>query len=278
MLFYAGLVLYPIAMSLWYSLLDWNGIGTGEFIGLKNYQEALMNDPIFWNSLKNTLIYVVTAMGQVAFALFIAILMSLFVKRSNFLVSSYFMPVILSVVVIGQLWKSIYNPASSGGMLSSLLLSMGLDSWVKDWLADSATATYALAFVLVWQYFGYHLLIQFTGLQNVPEDLYEAAKIDGASGFQTVRNITLPLMMPVIKISVVLATIGSLKSFELVMAMTGGGPANLTEVLSSHFYNVSFQTFRSGYGSAISTILIILCFALTFLVNLSFRRSEKALS
>src|SRR6202022_329237 len=108
------------------------------------------------------------------FALGIAILLSRYVKKPNFLVSSYFLPVILSVVVVGQLWKTIYNPASLGGMLNNILISVGLDNWSHAWLSEPSFAMFALYFVALWQYLGYHVLIQFTGVQNIPTEIYEA--------------------------------------------------------------------------------------------------------
>lgn len=278
LLFYLAFVFAPIIVSVYYSFVEWAGMGELKFIGLENFRVMLTQDPIFWPSVLRTLYISVASLLQIPIAIVMAVLLSRYVRRANFLLSSYFLPVILSVVVIGQLWKAIYNPASLGGMVNQMLVKFGLESWTKTWLADSEVAIFALCFVIFWQYIGYHVLIQFTGVQNISTDIYEAASIDGAEGFKADRYITLPLLSPVIKISTVLAVIGSLKAFDLIVVMTGGGPANTTEVISTHMYNMTFVTFKYGYGSAISTFLVIFCLIMTVLLNLAFKRAEEAAS
>lgn len=278
LLLYAAIVFLPIALSFYYSTTEWTGIGLPKFIGIQNYVELFTNDPVFWPSFKRTMLFVLFSVIEIPFALFLAMLLSRVLRKPNFLISSYFLPVILSVAVVGQLWKSIYNPASLGGMLNKILLSLGLDNWALNWLTDPNVAIYAIIFVALWQYLGYHVLIQFTGVQNIPSDIYEAAKIDGAEGLKADWLITLPLVMPVFKISIVLAVIGSLKAFDTIIVMTGGGPANSTDVISTYMYNLSFQSYKYGYGSAISAFLVVLCLVFTILINLIFKRAEKSVS
>ncbi|MFC4779108.1 carbohydrate ABC transporter permease [Paenibacillus sp. GCM10023252] len=275
LLLYVCLVFVPILVSLYSGLLDWNGIGTSTFVGLDNFKTLLFDDPVFWPSVRRTLMFAVFSMAEIPVALFVAILLNRFVKKPNFLVSSYFMPVILSVVIIGQLWKTIYNPASMGGMLNGLLEMLHLDSWTRSWLTDPSIAMYSLYFVALWQYLGYHTLIQFTGIQNIPADIYEAAKIDGAEGLRADWHITLPMNIPIIKISIVLAFIGSLQAFDMVMVMTGGGPAHATDVISTHMYNMSFLSMKYGYGSAIAAFLVALCLLATVIINFIFNRLER---
>ncbi|WP_256760533.1 carbohydrate ABC transporter permease [Cohnella sp. WQ 127256] len=279
LLLYVCLVFVPITVSIYSGMLDWNGIGVSKFIGFANYNKMFTNDAIFWPTVGRTLLLAGFSMlVQLPIALFVAILISRYVRRPSFLVSSYFLPVILSVVVIGQLWKTIYNPASMGGMINQLLIKLGLDSWTHSWLTEPKVAIYSIIIVALWQYLGYHILIQFTGIQNIPADIYEAAKIDGAEGFQADRYITLPMIVPIFKISVVLSFIGSLQSFDLIMVMTGGGPAHTTDVISSHMYNMSFLSMKYGYGSAIASFLVVVCLAATMLVNLLFNRLDKRFS
>lgn len=278
LLFYLAFVFAPILVSFYYSFMEWAGMGAMSFVGLENFKVLFTQDPIFWPAVLRTLYISVFSLAQIPIAVIVAILLSRYVRRPNFLVSSYFLPVILSVVVIGQLWKAIYNPASLGGMLNQLLTSVGLESWTRTWLADPDLAMFALCFVIFWQYIGYHVLIQFTGVQNISIDLYEAASIDGAEGFKADRYITLPLLAPVIKMSVVLAAIGSLKAFDLIVVMTGGGPANTTEVISTHMYYMTFNSFKYGYGSAISTFLVVFCLVMTVVLNRIFKRAEESAS
>jgi raffinose/stachyose/melibiose transport system permease protein len=276
---YICLVFIPILVSFYSSTLDWNGIGgASNFIGLDNYINLFTADPVFWPAVGRTLMFAVFSMVEIPFALGIAILLSRYVKKPNFLVSSYFLPVILSVVIIGQLWKTIYNPASLGGMLNQLLIFLGLESWTTSWLTEPGTAMYALYFVALWQYLGYHLLIQFTGIQNIPAEIYEAARIDGAEGFTADRYITFPLVVPIFKISIVLAFIGSLQAFDMIMVMTAGGPAHATDVISTHMYNSSFLSLKYGYGSAIASFLVVLCLVATVIINYVFRRVENRIT
>ncbi|OAB42298.1 carbohydrate ABC transporter permease [Paenibacillus glacialis] len=275
---YFGIVFVPILVSLYSGLLDWNGIGESTFVGLDNFKNLFFNDVIFWPSVRRTFMFAVFSMAEIPIALFIAILLRRYIRKPNFLVSSYFLPVILSVVIIGQLWITIYNPASMGGMLNQILTTIGLESWTKSWLTDPAVAMYSLYFVALWQYLGYHTLIQFTGISNVPTEIYEAARIDGAEGFKADRYITLPMIIPIFKISIVLAFIGSLQAFDMVMVMTAGGPANATEVISTHMYKMSFSSMKYGYGSSIASFLVVVCLIATIIINYIFNKLEKRFS
>ncbi|WP_438447659.1 carbohydrate ABC transporter permease [Gorillibacterium sp. sgz5001074] len=278
LLLYVGLVFVPIIVSFYNGLLDWNGIGESTFIGLDNFNRLLFHDPVFWPAVGRTLNFALFSMAEIPVALLVAILLNRYVKKPNFLVSSYFMPVILSVVIIGQLWKTIYNPSAMGGMLNQILEAVGLDSWTHSWLTDPSVAMIALYFVALWQYLGYHTLIQFTGIQNIPSDIYEAARIDGAEGWKADWHITFPMNIPIFKISIVLAFIGSLQAFDMIMVMTAGGPAHATDVISTHMYNMSFLSMKYGYGSSIGAFLVVLCLVATVFINYLFNRLERKYS
>jgi len=279
LLLYIGIVFIPILVSVYSALLDWNGIGASRFIGLANFERMFTTDTVFWPSVRRTFLLAGFSMLiQVPLALLVAILINRYARKSNFLVSSYFLPVILSVVVIGQLWKTIYNPASMGGMINQLLEKVGLATWTHSWLTEPKVAIFAIIVVALWQYLGYHILIQYTGVRNIPVDIYEAATIDGADGFKADRYITLPMIVPIFKISIVLSFIGSLQSFDLIMVMTAGGPAHATDVISSYMYNMSFLSLKYGYGSAIASFQVFVCLAATLLINLLFNRLERRYS
>ena len=275
LILYIGTVFVPILVSFYTAMLDWNGISDAKFVGLANFKTLLFDDPNFWMSVKRTIMYAVFSIIEIPFCLLFAILLNRYVRKGNRLVTMYFVPVILSNVILGQLWKTIYNPASMGGMLNGVLIKLGLDSWTHSWLTEPAIAMYAIYFVSLWQYFGYHLLIQFTGVQNIPDEIYEAAKIDGADGFKADRYITFPMVVPIFKISVVLAFIGSLQAFELVMVMTGGGPAHATDTIATHMYNMSFLSQKYGYGSAVASFLVIFCLVITVIINGVFNKIER---
>ncbi|MDP4096058.1 sugar ABC transporter permease [Paenibacillus sp. P96] len=275
LLLYVGMVFIPILVSIYSGLLDWNGISDAKFVGLANYQKFLTDDPLFWPSVKRTIMFAVFSMLEIPVCLLIAILLNRYMRKANTLVTIYFLPVILSVVIIGQLWKTIYNPASMGGMLNGVFVALGLESWTRNWLTEPDIAMYSLYFVSLWQYFGYHLLIQFTGVQNIPNELYEAAKIDGAEGFKADRYVTLPLVIPIFKISIVLAFIGSLQSFDLIWVMTGGGPAHATDTVATYMYGMSFLSMKYGYGSALASFLVVFCLVFTVVINFVFKRIEN---
>ncbi|CAJ1317505.1 sugar ABC transporter permease [Paenibacillus sp. PK4536] len=275
LILYIGTVFIPILVSFYTAMLDWNGISDAKFVGLANFKTLLFDDPNFWMSVKRTIMYAVFSIIEIPICLLFAILLNRYIRKGNRLVTIYFVPVILSNVILGQLWKTIYNPASMGGMLNGVLIKLGLDSWTHSWLTEPAIAMYAIYFVSLWQYFGYHLLIQFTGVQNIPDEIYEAAKIDGADGFKADRYITFPMVVPIFKISVVLAFIGSLQAFELVMVMTGGGPAHATDTIATHMYNMSFLSQKYGYGSAVATFLVIFCLVITVVINGVFNKIER---
>lgn len=279
LLLYVCLVFVPILVSVYNGMLDWNGIGASEWVGFANFKKMLFGDKVFWPSVDRTLMMaILSLLIQLPAALFVAILISRHVRRANFLITSYFLPVILSVVVIGQLWKTILNPASQGGMINQILDKIGLHEWTHSWLTEPKYAMYSIILVGLWQYLGYHILIQFTGIQNIPADLYEAAKIDGADGFKADRYITLPMIVPIFKISVVLSFIGSLQSFDRILVMTAGGPAHATEVLASHMYYQSFLSQKYGYGSAIACFLVVFSLVATVVVNAVFNRLDKRYS
>ncbi|MCI3924695.1 sugar ABC transporter permease [Paenibacillus sp. TRM 82003] len=275
LLLYVCMVFVPIFVSFYSSLLDWDGINTAKYIGFENFVNLFTADKVFWPSVRRTLMFALFSMAEIPIALLVAILLTRYIKKPNFLVSTYFMPVILSVVIIGQLWKTIYNPASMGGMLNQILEALQLHDWTRSWLTDPSIAMYALYFVALWQYLGYHTLIQFTGIQNIPSEIYEAAKIDGAEGFKADWHITFPMIVPIFKISIVLAFIGSLQAFDMVMVMTGGGPAHATDVISTHMYNMSFLSMKYGYGSAIASFLVAVCLIATLVINFIFSRLER---
>ncbi|WP_239618133.1 carbohydrate ABC transporter permease [Cohnella mopanensis] len=256
LLLFVIFVMIPIIWSAYYGLFDWKGIGSAKFIGLGNYLEAIQ-DPIFWLSFKNNMLVVVASVfGQVPIALILALLLLKNHWFHSFIRSSVFMPMVLSSVVVGIIWGYIYHPEI--GILNFLLDSLGLGSWKKLWLADPGISMYSLMVPIIWNYIGPYLIIFIAALQNIPGEIDDAAKIDGVQGSRKLFSITLPMIWDTIKVVIVLCISGSLKAFDLIYIMTGGGPAHSTEVLASYMYNNTFSIYRFGYGSAVSTTIIIL--------------------
>ncbi|CAN7417173.1 sugar ABC transporter permease [Paenibacillus sp. LjRoot153] len=255
-LVYALFVFVPVLWSGYYSFFDWKGIGTAKFIGLKNYVE-IIHDPIFWTSLKNNLIFLVVAvLGQLPVALILAILLHKSNALQRFIRSAVFVPMVMSSVVIGMIWQYIYHPQI--GILNLLLEKLGLESWKLQWLSDPKIAIFALAPPLIWSFVGLYLIIFISAFQNIPGEIHDATLIDGAEGARKLFSVTLPMMWSTVQIAIILCISGSLKSFDLVYVMTKGGPAHATELLATYMYNSTFSSYRYGFGSAISTTIVLI--------------------
>jgi len=253
---YALFVFVPVIWSAYYSFFNWSGIGEAKYIGFQNYAE-LIRDSVFWHSLKNNVIFVLASiLGQVPIALVLAILLHKSNALQRFMRASIFMPMVLSSVVIGMIWQYIYHPQI--GILNFLLDALGLGSWKMQWLSDPDISIYALLPPLIWNFVGLYLIIFISALQNIPSEIHDAAKIDGVSGARKLFTITLPMIWGTIQVAIILCISGSLKSFDLVYVMTKGGPAHATELLATYMYNSTFSTYRYGYGSAISTAIVLI--------------------
>lgn len=266
-LLFSGIVLLPIFISGYYSTLQWDGIGKGIFIGINNYVSLFQgNNDGFIRSIANASILAgLSVFLQLPIALFFALVLARGIKGEHFYRTVYFIPVLISTVAIGQLWLKIYHP--SYGLLNVFLTSIGLKSLTREWLGRMDTALVSVFIPCLWQYIGYHMLLMYTAAKSIPTDIYEAAKIDGASSIMTAFKITIPLIMPMIKVCVTFAIIGSLKSFDLIYILTNGGPVHATEMPSTVMFNSIFPKFMYGYGSAISVFIIVACLVLTVLIQ-----------
>lgn len=257
---YAVFVFVPVIWSTYYGFFDWSGIGEATFIGFNNYVE-IFRDPVFWTALKNNIIFILASVfGQLPIALLVAILV---VKKSGmlsrFIRTAVFMPMVLSTVVIGMIWQYIYHPQI--GILNFLLEKVGLESWQLVWLSEEY-GIYSLIPPLIWSFVGLYLIIFIAALQNIPGEIHDAAELDGATGARKLLSVTLPMIKGTIMVAVVLCISGSLKSFDLVYIMTRGGPAHATELLATYMYNSTFTSYRYGFGSAISTTIVVLSLVL----------------
>ncbi|GFR39556.1 putative ABC transporter permease protein YurN [Insulibacter thermoxylanivorax] len=269
LLLFFGIVLIPIFVSSYYSLLEWNGVTKPTFIGLDNYVE-MFTDSRALNSMKNSLLYAgASVFIQLPISLLLALILASGIKGEGFYRTVYFIPVLLSTVVIAQLWSKIYN--ADYGMLNTLLTNIGLPHLAQDWLGQRETALAASFIPTLWQYVGYHMLLMYAGAKSVSPELIEAAKIDGASTIRTAFSIVIPLMKPILKVSLVFSVIGALKIFDLIYVLTGGGPFFTTEVPSTLMYTTIFDTYRYGYGSALSVFIILECLLFTVIINKFFK-------
>lgn len=251
-------VVVPVIQAAHYSLYRWNGLGSlDDFIGLKNYQ-VLFQDPIFLQALKNNiLIAVLSLLLQLPAALVLALLINRKLPGRTFFRTVFFLPYVLAEVVTGLIWSFIYNP--SNGLVAGLLRQFDPHAIPPAWLADSHTVLFAIFAAMCWKYFGFHLVLYVAGLQNIPDELIEAARIDGANSWQAVRYVTLPLLGSTIRLSVFLSILGSLQYFDLIYVMSDGGPVNASETMATYQLHYGLQQFALGYGSAVGVIMFGLC-------------------
>jgi len=249
-------VIVPIIWSAYYGFFEWKGIGATKFIGLDNYREILQ-DHIFWRALKNNMILIVSAIvGQVPIALILAIVLLKNSFFSRFVRSAVFMPMVLSTVVVGLIWGYIYNPQF--GLVNTILDAVGLESWTRAWLSDVKVNMFAITIPINWSNIGPYMIIFIAALQNISPEIDDAANIDGAQKGKKLFYVTLPMIWSTVVVTLVLCISGSLKAFDHVMVMTHGGPAQSTELLATYMYNNTFRVYRYGYGSAVSTIIMII--------------------
>lgn len=271
MLLFIIAVILPIIISTYYSLLDWNGIGKSTFVGIKNYTTLFVNNTDgFIKSVQNSFILaILSVVIQLPLSLVLALILARGIKGEGFFRTVYFIPVIISTVVIGQLFMKIYNP--DYGMLNIILKNIGLGKYANAWLADTKTALFATFIPIIWQYVGYHMLLMYAAIKSVSEDIYEAAKIDGASAFTMAIHITIPLIKPILQVCTVFAVVGSFKAFDLIYVLTNGGPLHASEVPSTIMYSTIFNKYMYGYGSAMSTFIIVECLVFTLIIYKLFK-------
>lgn len=271
---FATIIIIPIFMSSYYSLFDWDGITKGIFVGLDNFKELFTSKSAgFPKTIGNAmLLAVLSTFIQLPISLFFAIILGKGVKGEKFYVAVFFIPVLISTTVIGQLWLKIYNP--DYGIVNAGLRFLGLDNLTHVWLGEQDTALFAVFIPILWQYVGYHMLFMYAGVKSISPDLREAAKIDGATEWGIARFITIPLLKPIIRICVIFAVTGSLKAFDLIYVLTNGGPAHASEVPSTLMVSMIFGRNRYGFGSAIAIMIIFLCFFFAVLIRKLFRTEE----
>jgi len=268
-LIYFVFVLIPIFYNVYISLFRTDLMSPGVFIGLENYTN-LFKDTTFKKALVNNMLMVAGSLiAHLPLALFLGNLLFQKVKGSHFFQTVLFMPSIICGVAVGLLWTFIYN--AEFGLLNRLLEAIGLGNLTQAWLANKNIALFCIIIVVMWQFVGYHMVIQLAAMKNIPESLYESARIDGAGKWVQFKSITFPLIKNILKIDAVLIITGSLKYYDLIAVMTGGGPNHATELMSTYMFYQGFRTLKYGYSAAIGIVLLLLCVFALFLSNKIFK-------
>lgn len=273
---------YPLLNTFWLSLHKYDIFNPAQFIGLENFRRA-MGDELFWRVLANTLLYaLIVVPSLVVISFFLALLVNHPLRGIKFIRTLYYIPVVTSIVVAGIIWKWLYN---ADGLINALLKGLGIagPSWLADtrgvpqafleflgfsvsssWFSEPAIALFSVAMVTIWKASPYYMIIYLAGLQGIPPQLEEAARVDGAGWWQVVRHVIIPTIRPYTLVVAIIATIGALRTFGEVYVMTGGGPFHRTNLLSYYIYTLGFKYLEVGYAAAVSLILlaIILLFSI----------------
>ena len=274
-LLYVFFVIYPLLEGLRSSFTDAKGLSGGQFVGLANYRR-MFGDPTVRAAFENTIVYtVVVVVLQNVMALLAAYLLYRAPRLRNFARASLLLPSMMALVAVSYLWSFIYSPL--GGPLNVAMDALGLHSLEKVWLGDPHTALMAIAVAYIWMYTGYSAAIYLSNFLAIPHSVMEAAALDGATGWSRFRYIDWPLLAPSLTVNVTLATVGSLRVFDLPFIMTKGGPGNATQTLSLAIYQSSFQGFDFAYGTAISATLLLLTVIVGVTQSALLRRREVAL-
>lgn len=269
---YVIYVLYPIFSTLLYSFYEWDGVGAGTYVGLQNYVN-LLSDTIFWTSLtNNTWVVLTSVFVQIPLGLIMALMLLAPIRGIRLFSGVYFFPFLISTVAVGLLWVLMLDPLN--GIINQLVSFLGFEN--VEWLSKSRTAMFAVLLVIVWQFSPFYMILFKAAIVGIPEELYEAAEIDGANAFTKFFRITFPLLMPTIVSSSILAIVGSLKAFDIFYVMTGGGPNHGTELLGTYMFKQAFVNFNMGYASAIGFVMFFLAMIVTIIIQaLDFYRKKK---
>lgn len=271
---YVVFVLLPVLQAAYYSLFNWNGLDPlTDFSGPTNYLKAFKN-PVFLGAIThNVIILVLSLLFQLSLSLILALIIGKSLPGRSIFRAIYFLPFILSDVVTGVIWTFIYRP---DGGLNSALQALIPGFQAQLWLANPDSVLLSLFIVIIWKYFGLHLVLYVAAIQNIPDEVIEAARIDGASMIQVIRYVSIPLLGSTIRLTIFLSALGSLQFFDLIWVMSGGGPVHASETMATYLYKYGFQSFDMGYGSAVGVIMFAACFVFSLLYQRFVMRRDLA--
>ncbi|KZK78237.1 Trehalose transport system permease protein SugA [Pseudovibrio sp. W64] len=268
---FALIIIWPLLSSFYYGFTNWNGFSDNyDFVGFENFGK-LFSDRLFMSAAINTIIWMAIAVVlPTILGLSLALLIDSHVPGGPIFKTIFYLPICLSAVVVGQVWVWIYQP--DWGLLNSIIEYVTNDRFNYAWLAKPDSALYSVIVAWSWQATGLSMVIYLAGLTAIPGDLLEVCELEGATTWQRIRHVILPLLTPATVVVVALSVINSLKGFDILYIMTGGGPFNSSDTLAMHMYNESFKKYLMGYGSAISVVLFLV--ALT-IIRLYFKQLKK---
>lgn len=271
---YGTFVIIPIFQSFRFSLYHWDGLGPlTRFIGLENYA-TLLRDETFWQALRNNFALVgFSLVTQLPPAVLLAVLLTGAIRGRDFFRTMFFSPQILSAVATGYLFYYIYEPTF--GLLNQALKLLGLGALARGWLGDQMLALPAVLAVISWRHIGFYMVLFMAAIEGIPDEIFEAAQIDGCNKRQLVWHITLPLMSGAIRTAAVLVMVGSIKYFDLIWIMTRGGPVHASELIATYMYKETFLNWHMGYGATLAFALFVVAFSVSLLFLRLTSRGER---
>jgi raffinose/stachyose/melibiose transport system permease protein len=257
-------IYYCIGFTVVSSFTDWDGMSsTMSFIGLKNYTK-LFNDRTFYIALRNNLVFFAgTIFTQAALGLFLAVLLKQKMRGSNLFKAVFFLPISMAPTIIAAIFRIILNPTF--GDLNTFLRSMHLEFLAKAWLGDPKYALLSIIVVNIFQWMGFSMIMYYASLMALPDDVYEAAYVDGAGFWKTLFFITVPMLKSTTNVLIILGIVGSLKTFDIVMLLTKGGPGRSTAFLNTYLYENALNNFKGGYAASIGVMILIIAFIMSIL-------------
>jgi raffinose/stachyose/melibiose transport system permease protein len=269
---YVIFLIVPVVQAVHYSFYDWNGLGDlTDYVGLGNYREVF-GDPAFRQAMQhNAILVALSLVFQLPLALGVALLLNRRLPGRSLLRLIFFTPYVLSEAITAVVFLQILQP---DGLADEFLRSIGLGGLVQLWLADLDLVFYTLFVVITWKYIGFAIILFLAGLQGIPNELHEAAAMDGASSWTSLRFVTLPLLGPTIRIWAFLAIIGSIQLFDIVWIMTLGGPAGASSTMATYMVDQGVNSYRIGYATSVAVILFGICFVVSLLYQLLVLRRD----
>lgn len=276
LLFYLFSVFYPIEESIRLSFMKWGGLGDKKFVGLQNYIN-LFHDKVFYTAFFNNLVYLVIVVGmQLLIGLLFAVLLTYMTKGVTLVKTLYYVPCIITTVAVTQLFRSMYATQPEG-IINQILKAVGLGSLATSWLTNVKTVLACVSIPEGWRYTGMYMVIFYAALISLDPEVCEAAKMDGANGFQTLLRIKLPMIKEVLLLTLTMVLTGALRGFDIPFILTNGGPGNVSELMSTYMYKKAFGSNQFGYGSAIAVFIIVESMLVVGVLRILFRDRDRAL-
>ena len=272
-LMFLYILILPLGTSIYYSLTSWKGVGTPKFIWFDNYSK-LWTDKNFWLVVKNTLVYsLYCTLGQVGIALIVSLLLTgKDLRLKSFHRAVIFFPVVMAPVVVGFVWKLAYN--TNYGFINVILNSMGLSSWIRPWLDDPNSILTFVSIPVIWQYIGLYMVILLSAITSIPEEVLECGELDGANGLKRTYYITLPMIWDTLKIVIILVASGTMKIYDHIYVLTGGGPGRSSMSMAVYAYQNTFKFGYFGYGASIAVIILVISLLIGLIIQVLMGRKN----